>query len=129
MIKSSSSDDSIGNNVVIVKLGGSSITEKGKLETLNHEALRWIAETLAQVIDSSYCFHSTDSSLDDTLPKCSFILVHGAGSFGHLFAKQYGLHGKTQPPSVEVYEDRLITEQNDVDRRFTFHGLARTRAR
>lgn len=135
-----SREDSIGNNVVIVKLGGSSITHKGTLETLNREALTWVVQTIASTIDSDYTFHpgqtQTHSNHDTIRPNFSFILVHGAGSYGHLFAKEYGLQGKTQPPSLDVKnsDETQLGEMNphclnQQELRRTFHGLAKTRAR
>ena len=119
----------VPNNVVILKLGGSSITEKGRLETLNDQALKWVAEILAAVMAPEYMYHpgqefSAPSSTSNQLQRFSFIVVHGAGSFGHLFAKQYGLQGKIEPPKVVVGE--MMTQEQ---RQRTFHGLAKTRAR
>jgi isopentenyl phosphate kinase len=131
----------ISNNVVIVKLGGSSITEKGQYETVNDQALKWVAQTLASTTDSEFVFHSnglsTISRGDTANAKCSFIVVHGAGSFGHMSAKQYGLQGKTVPPSQsDQFRDGCIVQENgsfiqdpDDIRQRTFHGLAKTRAR
>jgi isopentenyl phosphate kinase len=67
--------------VVLIKIGGSSITNKAIKETLDPYALSWFVTSLANCRDSA------------------FIVVHGAGSFGHHTAKEYGLCGKTQPPS------------------------------
>ena len=133
---SHSGDVDIGNNVVIVKLGGSSITEKGQMETLNSEALRWVAETLSSVLDPNYVvqpgqrahYHFAHDNMRENI---SFILVHGAGSYGHWFAKQYGLEGKTQPPTHvgEQHQQPIRVTLEDEERRLTFHGLAKTRAR
>lgn len=60
---------------VIVKLGGSAITVKSQKETLARAFLLQCAEQLAQVKD------------------CNLIVIHGAGSFGHFQAKEYGLSG------------------------------------
>lgn len=60
---------------VVVKIGGSACTKKATFETLNDVALSAICGQLA------------------TLPKEGFSLavVHGAGSFGHQHAKEYGV--------------------------------------
>ena len=60
---------------VVVKWGGGLITEKHAMKTVRPDIL----ESLAEQIDA--CLSAgTD-----------VILVHGAGSFGHLKAKQYRL--------------------------------------
>ncbi|XP_041468498.1 isopentenyl phosphate kinase-like [Lytechinus variegatus] len=56
----------------IVKVGGSAITEKLELETINFDNLVKTAELLSKL-------------------KGKFILVHGAGSFGHFQASEYGV--------------------------------------
>jgi isopentenyl phosphate kinase len=70
----------------IVKLGGSSITVKSQFETLNPKALKWVAQAirLARMTEDK-----------------RFVIVHGAGSFGHHTAKSFGLSGKSMPPSVD----------------------------
>lgn len=60
--------------MIILKLGGSVITHKeAKEPTINHDNLERIAREISQ---SNY--HE-------------LIVVHGAGSFGHPFAKKYGI--------------------------------------
>ncbi|XP_033127248.1 isopentenyl phosphate kinase-like [Anneissia japonica] len=56
----------------IIKLGGSAVTFKEKFETPNMEAIRQAAILIAKI-----------------KKKC--IIVHGAGSFGHFQAKEYGV--------------------------------------
>jgi isopentenyl phosphate kinase len=91
--------------VVLIKIGGSSITNKSVKETLDPHALSWFVTCLA---------------------KCNkdraFIVVHGAGSFGHHTAKEYGLSGKTQPPSSNGEEHY----DKDTHRQLML-GLGRTR--
>ena len=59
--------------MILVKLGGSVITDKSKLRTFRKGSCERLARELL-------------ASRDDLL------LVHGAGSFGHIEAKKYGLH-------------------------------------
>jgi isopentenyl phosphate kinase len=65
----------------IVKLGGSVITNKGQECSFKQEVVDRLAAELHQA-------------------QTPTILIHGAGSFGHILAKQYrlndGLHQKTQ---------------------------------
>ena len=58
------------NNIIILKLGGSVITAKSKPQTLNVRAIKNIAKII--------------SEFDKPI-----IVVHGAGSFGHYFAKRF----------------------------------------
>lgn len=60
---------------VVIKLGGGVITEKSQLCTPNRSAIRSLSEVVKQLQAEGY----------------SVVLVHGAGSFGHLRAKQWQL--------------------------------------
>ena len=103
------------DNIFILKIGGSSITNKAREETLNDEALDWFAKLVADSVDESFLspiiFHENEYLKDrgtnkDSRPK--FILIHGAGSFGHHSAKRYGLQcGKA------VLLEELDREQPD----------------
>lgn len=62
-------------DLVILKLGGSLITIKDEPKTINQERIRSIGKILAN-------------------SNKKIILVHGGGSFGHYFAKIYGLSTK-----------------------------------
>ena len=67
------------SDIVVIKLGGSAITQKAKFETVNDAALRKTASALA----------ATSSAV-------RHVLVHGAGSFGHFQAREYGVsRGRT----------------------------------
>lgn len=58
--------------MIMIKLGGSVITDKSQYRKFNRERV------------SKLCREIKDSGLD-------VLVVHGAGSFGHVLAKQYGL--------------------------------------
>lgn len=65
--------------MIILKLGGSVITKKDSKEpSINYDNLGRIAEEIA------------DSSTD------KLIIVHGAGSYGHPFAKEYEIGNKIE---------------------------------
>jgi isopentenyl phosphate kinase len=68
--------------VIVVKLGGSVVTEKDTPETVDEAALARAAGSLAAV--------------DDDL-----VVVHGGGSFGHHFAER---HGVSRTRGTEDYE-------------------------
>ncbi len=84
--------------ILLLKVGGSSITQKGKLETLDVEALNWFSKTIRSTIDEDFlsCENDEPPTLGNGKP--AMIIVHGAGSFGHHTAKHYGLGGKASPP-------------------------------
>jgi isopentenyl phosphate kinase len=116
------------DDTILVKIGGSSVTHKGDFESLNADALTWFAQSIWNA--SSSVFHSPikeceatreSSNMEDRRP--GFVIVHGAGSFGHFTAKEYGLKGHSlePPPSgTGVSTDAL-------DRRRDRLGLAKTR--
>eukprot|EP00913_Durusdinium_trenchii_P028593 g26816.t1 len=64
-----------GGADVVVKIGGSACTRKAEFETLNVDALSSISAQLGQLPQEGY----------------SLAVVHGAGSFGHQHAKEYGV--------------------------------------
>ncbi|GER31822.1 glutamate 5-kinase [Striga asiatica] len=90
----------------IVKLGGAAITCKNEFETINEENLNIVSSQLRHAMISGPC-HGMDWSrrpgsseiptvvddLDDQLiDSKQFIVVHGAGSFGHFQASKSGVH-------------------------------------
>jgi isopentenyl phosphate kinase len=103
----------------IVKLGGAAITCKNELEKINEEILHKVSEQLRQAMitssekppgmdwskrpgDSEICCNP-DEFGDDSVTECSrFIVVHGAGSFGHFQASKSGVHkGQLNKPLVK----------------------------
>ena len=60
--------------MIIVKLGGSVISDKNKPFSFNENIVRQITDEIATFY-----------------PKEKFIMVHGGGSFGHPLAKKYGI--------------------------------------
>ncbi|RYR58621.1 hypothetical protein Ahy_A05g024484 isoform B [Arachis hypogaea] len=103
----------------IVKLGGAAITCKNELEMINDEILHKVAEQLRQAMISSsqkppgmdwskrhgaseICCNP-DEFKDHSVIDCSpFIVVHGAGSFGHFQASKSGVHkGQLNKPIVK----------------------------
>ncbi|PHT48796.1 hypothetical protein CQW23_13004 [Capsicum baccatum] len=106
----------------IVKLGGAAITSKHKLETIDEENLKEVSSHLRQafVPDStsanvlgmdwsrrpgqseapSFVDDFSDQPAGDSE---SFIVVHGAGSFGHFQASMSGVHkGGLSRPLVKA---------------------------
>ncbi|KAK8736851.1 hypothetical protein OTU49_004679, partial [Cherax quadricarinatus] len=62
---------------LLIKLGGSAITEKTQLETFNETAISIAVKMVKMCADKGL----------------KLILVHGAGSFGHQQAKKYNVNG------------------------------------
>ncbi|MCX7681951.1 MAG: isopentenyl phosphate kinase [Anaerolineae bacterium] len=62
--------------MVMVKLGGSLITDKGRAWTARYEVIARLAREVRQAID--------------ILPGLTILLGHGSGSFGHWAAAPYG---------------------------------------
>ena len=109
-------------DVMLIKVGGSSITHKAAKETLNEDNLSWFASVLASEISSFF----KKPKADDSDAVCSarnsaFVIVHGAGSFGHHTAKEYGLKGHSTPPALSDFFGA------DYDRRRAMAGLTETR--
>ncbi|KAL4184464.1 hypothetical protein AMTRI_Chr10g225740 [Amborella trichopoda] len=91
----------------IVKLGGAAITHKHEFEERNNENLSLVASQLREAImGSSWHGHGMDWSKriennhkdfahefgDQKIDSSAFVVVHGAGSFGHFQASRSGVH-------------------------------------
>jgi isopentenyl phosphate kinase (EC 2.7.4.-) len=74
--------------LVVLKLGGSVITNKDRPETLNSAALETAASTIARRLDGSLR---------------RLVVIHGGGSFGHHHASAHGVttdSGTSQPNAI-----------------------------
>eukprot|EP01041_Mallomonas_annulata_P006405 gene6405-12948_t len=91
-------DKAEAQGVVLVKYGGSAITEKSNFETLNMDALNSTASQIKKIKQKQ--------------TKTSFVIVHGAGSFGHFQASKYGLSRGGSPESWA--EGAALTRQSVV---------------
>ena len=80
--------------IKILKIGGSVLTDKTRLETARIEAIERIASEVAK--------HAR-----------RLILVHGAGSFGHIHAKNFGLTERFSPEGV-LETHRSVVRLNDL---------------
>lgn len=69
--------NNIMKNLIVIKIGGSVITDKTKSEpTLRKSVIKDLAKQIAKLYKQNY----------------SIVLVHGAGSFGHPIVKRFNLH-------------------------------------
>ncbi|KAG2443620.1 hypothetical protein HXX76_001970 [Chlamydomonas incerta] len=76
----------------IIKLGGAAVTVKSQLETLRPEVLDSLVRTLSA---------TTAAAPPGAVEPGATVLVHGAGSFGHFPASEYGVvRGPISDPRV-----------------------------
>ncbi|MBI5223684.1 isopentenyl phosphate kinase family protein [Candidatus Micrarchaeota archaeon] len=71
----------------VIKIGGSVLTDKSKIRKLNQKNLAGIASAIARLWNDGYR---------------DLVIVHGAGSFGHHYAKKYSFSG-----GVRTYDQRF----------------------
>lgn len=122
-------------DTVVIKVGGSSITHKAVPETLNADALDWFAASLTSQLDEYFSSHTPPSSATHTAScpaanatrTSAFVVIHGAGSFGHHSAKQYGLTSHSEPPRLWDDQHTLpVPPADPTQRRRIMEGLAKT---
>jgi len=71
--------------LVVIKLGGSALTDKRRIYTPRIPAIQYAARQVAEI-----------------RKHCSVVLVHGAGSYGHIPVRKYGLqHGLKSPKQLK----------------------------
>ena len=78
--------------MILVKLGGSVITDKSRLRTFKKDSCRRLARELSRTRDD-------------------LIVVHGAGSYGHIEARKHGLH---KGYKMDSQLDHVASVQRDV---------------
>ncbi|KAE9605547.1 hypothetical protein Lal_00024559 [Lupinus albus] len=104
----------------IVKLGGAAITCKNELEMINEETLQKVSEQLRQAMitssekppgmdwskrpgSSEICCNPEEFGDQSVVDFSRFIVVHGAGSFGHFQASKSSVHkGQLNKPLVKA---------------------------
>ena len=84
---------------IVIKLGGGLITDKSSMKKFDSEAVERVAETISSVIEIG-------------IPA---IIVHGAGSFGHLLAKEWSISEGVDQKIAE--EQRMIVDEIRSDMR------------
>lgn len=70
------------SELVFLKLGGSLLTDKTQVETVQQDVLRRVAGEVARARHDA--------------PHLCFLLGHGSGSFGHMAARHYGTRAGVQ---------------------------------
>lgn len=100
-------------DIVLVKLGGSLITDKGRRETSRPAVIARLAEEIARAAGR--------------MPE-RLILGHGSGSFGHVAASEHGiaggLRGPAQLPGVSLTQERAAALHREVTAALAAAGLA-----
>ncbi len=107
---------------VVVKLGGGLITEKARLTTVQEARLNRLAEEIAAAVHHGV----------------KVLVVHGAGSFGHLRAKAWGLAGgrsdaqgtddcSSQDEAVDKVREDMMTLAHHVSDALQRAGLSTSR--
>ncbi|HEV7508270.1 MAG TPA: isopentenyl phosphate kinase [Thermoanaerobaculia bacterium] len=81
-------------DVVLLKLGGSLITDKTREETPRREVIGRLAGEIAQALKDN---------------PCRLVVAHGSGSFGHVAAQRHGI-GRG-PLSAEQLAGACITQE------------------
>lgn len=99
--------------VVLLKLGGSLITEKSQRETARPEVIARLAQEIARALPR----------LRERL-----VLGHGSGSFGHVAARESGIAGglssPSQLPGVSMTQERAAALHRQVFDQLLAAGLA-----
>src|SRR5207253_5643602 len=83
--------------MLLVKLGGSVVTEKAHLRTPRTAAIQRLARELASV-------------------RQPLLVVHGAGSYGHILASRHRLNEGGSGPAKRAAAARVQADVRDLDR-------------
>ncbi|MBP12886.1 MAG: hypothetical protein CMA71_05050 [Euryarchaeota archaeon] len=83
---------------VVMKLGGGLITDKSSFKAPKKEIIDSICKEISKIISNGH----------------TVILIHGAGSFGHLLAKEWSLAGGMNPEISEQQREAVIRVRSDM---------------
>ena len=84
---------------VVIKLGGGLITDKGSMKKFDSDSVERIADSISSIVEMGV----------------PVVVVHGAGSFGHLLAKEWSISEGVDRRIAE--EQRMIVDQIRSDMR------------
>jgi len=76
--------------IVLLKLGGSLVTDKLRPDTVRPEVLARLAGEIAAALADANGETAGESA--EASPRCRLVLGHGSGSFGHAAAARSGVH-------------------------------------
>ena len=86
-------------DTVIIKFGGGLITDKSNLCTPNLDVISRLTKSVSQLFDENY----------------HVIIVHGAGSYGHLKSKNWHLNSGFVNDFVPDYDDGICNQEEAVN--------------
>ena len=84
---------------LVIKLGGGLITHKGSMKKFNSDSVEKIADSISSIVEIGV----------------PVVIVHGAGSFGHLLAKEWSISEGVNQKIAE--EQRMIVDEIRSDMR------------
>ena len=87
--------------IILLKLGGSLITDKDKPYTPRLDKLADLSQEIKTVLDST--------------PDLLLILGHGSGSFGHTAAKKYGTRDGLTPLAPSGHSPHLLRKWGETE--------------
>jgi isopentenyl phosphate kinase len=97
--------------LVVIKLGGSALTDKSRIYTPRLKVIHRVAQEVSLIRQ-----------------KAELVLVHGAGSFGHIPAKRYDLQNGyknfSQLSGLAATKVKLLEWQRILDTIFLSHGVS-----
>ena len=84
---------------VVIKLGGGLITDKGSMKKFDADSMKRVADSISSIVEMGV----------------PVVIVHGAGSFGHLLAKKWSISDGVDLKIAK--EQRMIVEEIRSDMR------------
>ena len=84
---------------VVIKLGGGLITDKGSMKQFDSDSMDRVADSISSVVEMMV----------------PVVIVHGAGSFGHLLAKEWSISKGLDQKIAE--EQRMVVDEIRSDMR------------
>lgn len=99
---------------IVIKLGGSLITNKQIENTIYDHRIESIAKIIADLIENQF----------------SFIIIHGAGSFGHILARKWEIANgakkgiiSEQRENVKIIRSNMVELNNEIINIFSKYGI------
>jgi len=88
----------VSKNKIVIKLGGGLITDKSQYKVVREDRINSVCKVISELIENNH----------------SIILVHGAGSFGHLEAKKWSLSTGYDKGIIEQQRLAVKNVRNDM---------------
>ena len=90
--------------MIVLKLGGSVVTDKDRPETVDRDALEGASETIGAALERGG-YSETGSEADHETEVAGLVVVHGGGSFGHHHASEHGVDTTNGSRDVRAVRD------------------------